>query len=417
VSASGRQASVLYVSYDGALEPLGESQIVSYVERLGHRFPLTLLTFEKPADLADRARVSQMETRLDAAGVRWVPLRYHKRPSLVSTIYDLARGTLVAARVARRAGVGVVHARGYAPSVVAAILQRRLGTRFLFDMRGFWPDEKVDAGHWRPGSGPFRLAKRWERRFFESADGIVSLTVAGVAAARGLGYAVPASTPFEVIPTCTDLARFAPGPPDPTLAHRLGVAGSPVIGCIGTISNWYLRQPMLDYLAYLIGRVDKLAALVVTQEDHEALYREAIAAGVPAHRLRLTRARFADMPAHLRLMDVGLFFIKPVFSKRGSAATKLGEFLATGVPVVINDGVGDSGLIVREGDAGAVLADVGRASFTASLPDVRALLEDPEVARRCRATAERWFDLRVAVDRYAALYERLGAAPIGRDAA
>jgi glycosyltransferase involved in cell wall biosynthesis len=408
---------VLYVSYDGALEPLGESQIVSYVERLGRRVPLTLLTFEKAADLADRTRVGHMDARLRAAGVRWVRLRYHKRPGLVSTAYDVALGTAAAVHEARRAGARIVHARGYVPSVTAIILQRLLGTRFLFDMRGFWPEEKVDAGHWRRTSVAYRLAKRWERRFFESADAIVSLTAAGVAAARGLGYPVPSSIPFQVIPTCTDLARFAPGPRDPAVAHRLGLVGGPVIGCVGTISNWYLRQPMLDYLACLMGRIDKLSALIVTQEDHEALSRDAVAAGIPVDRLRLTRASFADMPTHLRLMDLGLFFIKPVFSKKGSAATKLGEFLATGVPVIINDGVGDSGMIVREGRAGAVLPDVGRASFAASLPEVRALLEDPEVGRRCRATAERWFDLRAAVDRYAALYERLGAAPIGGNAA
>jgi glycosyltransferase involved in cell wall biosynthesis len=408
---------VLYVSYDGALEPLGESQIVSYVERLGRRVPLTLLTFEKPGDLADRTRLGQMDARLRAAGVRWVRLRYHRRPSLASTAYDIAAGTAVAVREARRAGARIVHARGYVPSVAAVILRRLLGTRFLFDMRGFWPDEKVDAGHWRPGSAAYRLAKRWERRFFESADAIVSLTAAGVAAARGLGYAVPSSTPFEVIPTCTDLGCFAPGPRDPALTHRLGLAGARVIGCVGTISNWYLRRPMLDYLAYLMGRLSKLTALIVTQEDHESLCRDAGAAGIPVDRLRVTRALFAEMPDHLRLMDVGFFFIKPVFSKKGSAATKLGEFLATGVPVVINDGVGDSGSIVREARAGSVLPDVSRASFEASLAEVQALLEDPDIGRRCRAAAERWFDLRTGVDRYTALYQRLGAAPIGAGAA
>ncbi len=72
------------------------------------------------------------------------------------------------------------------------------------------------------------------------------------------------------------------------------------------------------------------------------------------------------MPEYLRLMDLGLFFIKVCFSKKGASATKMGEFLATGIPVVINDGVGDSGRIVREHRAGVVLSRMGLAEFEAS---------------------------------------------------
>ena len=403
--------SILYISYDGALGPLGESQVVAYLERLSARHAIALLSFEKPLDAADTARVDALRKRLALAGIRWLPLRYHRRQPVLSTAWDVAHGIVAAVREARRRPIRVVHARGYVAALIALAVRRFVAARFLFDMRGFWPDEKVDAGHWRPGSPLYRVAKRWERRFFESADATVSLTVAGVEAVRKLGYAIRADAALEIIPTCTDLRRFSPGPRDATLAARLGLGGGSVIGCVGTISNWYLRLPMLDYLARLTVILRKLTVLIVTQEDHAALRRGAIAAGVPGDRLRITRATFAEMPDHLRLMDVGMFFIKPVFSKKGSVATKLGEFLATGVPVIINDGVGDSGQIVREGRAGVVLPDVTRESFAASLPAVSALLNDPGVRHRCRATAERWFDLDAGVERYARLYARLGAAP------
>jgi hypothetical protein len=51
------KAEVLYITYDGVLEPLGESQVVSYLERLASDVSLTLLSFEKPVDLADQSRV------------------------------------------------------------------------------------------------------------------------------------------------------------------------------------------------------------------------------------------------------------------------------------------------------------------------------------------------------------------------
>jgi len=402
--------TILYVSYDGALEPLGESQVVAYLERLAARHAITLVSFEKSRDLGDIGRVDALRRRLATAGVRWVPLRYHKHPPVLSTVWDIAHGVVAALREGRRRPIHLTHARGYVAALVAVALRRLVGARFIFDMRGFWPDGKVAAGDWRAGSTIHRAAKRWERRFLESADAVVSLTAAGVDAIRRLGYVVRADAHVEIIPTCTDLDRFSPRARDAALATRLGLGAGVVIGCVGTMSSWYLRRPMLDYLACLTAAFEKMTALIVTHENHDRLRCDAIAAGVPPDRLRITAAAFSEMPAYIRLMDAGMFFITPRLSTVGAAATKLGEFLATGVPVIINDGVGDSARIVRDGRAGIVLPDVTPQSLAASLPAVAALLDDTDIRHRCRVTAERWFDLDAGVERYASLYARLGPA-------
>ena len=402
-------AAVLYISYDGMLEPLGASQVVSYLERLAETSAITLLSYEKPRDLRDRARLRRMAHRLQTAGIQWIRLRYHKRPSLAATAYDILRGLQVGLVACHQRHIRLVHARGYVPSVIAVCLKRLCRVVFLFDMRGFWPEEKVEAGHWRRRSLAYRLARRGERRFFETADAIVSLTQAGVAAFPSLGYAIPPTTRVEVISTCADLARFSPGPKEPALVERLALRGRTVIGCVGTLSNWYLRGPTLAYLALLARRVDQATVLCVTREDHACLRSEALAAGLPPNRLVMVQADFEEMPSYLRLMDVGVFFIKVSFAKRASAPTKLAEFLATGVPVIINDGVGDSGTIVREQGVGVVLSDTHAAAGEASLSQVAALLRDPERSARCRQVAERFFDLEMGVRRYRALYERLMA--------
>jgi glycosyltransferase involved in cell wall biosynthesis len=133
-------------------------------------------------------------------------------------------------------------------------------------------------------------------------------------------------------------------------------------------------------------------------------------AGIPDEQLVLVKVQFSAMPAYLRLMDFGLFFIKPCFSKKGSSATKLGEFLATGIPVVINNGVGDSGRIVQEHGVGVVLPETGARDIAASVVKIKELLSDPLVRIRCRETAEQYFDLQRGVEMYGALYAQLGGA-------
>jgi glycosyltransferase involved in cell wall biosynthesis len=409
--ASRSSAAVLYVSYDGMLEPLGESQVLGYLERLAAGRPIALLSFEKAADRRDAAREEAMRRRLDARGIDWIALRYHKSPAVVSTAWDIVNGILRGRRaIAARGGVGLIHARGYVASLIAMALARLSGAAFVFDMRGFWADEKVDGGHWAPGSRIYAITKHFERRFFESADAIVSLTRAGVAAFPGLGYRVPDRTPIEVIPTCTDLDRFRPGPADDALRARLGLTGHVVIGVSGTITNWYLRQPMLECLAFLVRHLDTAKVLVVTREDAERLREDAIAAGIPADRLVITSAPYARMPEYMRLMHLGLFFIKVCFSKTGSCATKLAEFLATGVPVIINDGIGDSGRIVADQRAGIVLSEPSVRALEQRMGELRALLADPDTPARCRDAARAHFDVVEGSRAYERLYERVLAA-------
>lgn len=408
---------VLYISYDGALEPLGQSQVIAYLERLTSSAEITLLSFEKAADLADRPRVLAMRRRLDGAGIRWIARRYHKRPPVVSTALDVVGGCIEARRWARRpaeaAGVpAIAHARGYVPALVALYAKRRLGARFLFDMRGFWIDEKVEAGYWARGGMLYRVGKWCERRFLAEADAVVSLTAAGVRELPALGP-VRDGVPVVVIPTCADVDRFTPESPAPqtevALKHDLGLEGAMVVGYVGTLSNWYLRAETLSYLAWLCRRFDRARVLMVTREDHNRLRADAERAGIPGEKLVMVRAAFDEMPRFIRLMNVGVFFIRVCFSKRASAATKLAEFLASGVPVVINDGIGDSGEIVRAGRVGVVIEATTGHTFLAQSEALDAILDDPGTPRRCRDLAARAFSLTSGVAQYEALYGRLSS--------
>jgi glycosyltransferase involved in cell wall biosynthesis len=394
---------VLYVSYDGALQPLGQSQVVAYLERLAACASITLLSFEKPADLADPARVDAMRRRLAAVGIAWLPGRYHKRPAVLSTAFDVLAGCRVARRWCRdRAAprdAAVVHVRGYVSALIGLYAKRMSGARLLFDMRGFWVDEKVEAGHWPRGGILHRAGKWWERRFLARADAIVSLTAAGVRELPALGPTQP-GIPIVVIPTCVDLDRFMPR----DAADRN--PGARVVGCVGTLSNWYLRDETLAFLAWLC-RTPRTSVLMVTREDHDRIRADARRAGVPDDRLTVTEASFDEMPRLIQRMDVGVFFIRPCFSKRASAATKLAEFLGTGVPVVINDGIGDSGEIVRSNEVGVVLPDTSPAAFERAAAALDHLLADAGVRGRCRAGAERLFSLSDGAARYAALYRQL----------
>ena len=81
--------NVVYLSYTGLLEPLGQSQVLAYLRILARQHAITLITFEKPEDFADGAAVEALRADCGRAGIRWLPQRYHRRPRLIATLWDL----------------------------------------------------------------------------------------------------------------------------------------------------------------------------------------------------------------------------------------------------------------------------------------------------------------------------------------
>ena len=71
---------VLYLTRNGLLEPLGQSQIFPYIRGLSRNYQITLISFEKPADIADPSLLHRARVQCTELGLRWFPLRFRLKP-------------------------------------------------------------------------------------------------------------------------------------------------------------------------------------------------------------------------------------------------------------------------------------------------------------------------------------------------
>src|SRR6266481_1842126 len=100
MALEGRRA--LFISYNGMLDPLGQSQVLPYLRELSKRgVRFTLLSFERPPAFSGdgAARRESLRRSLAAEGIDWHWLRYHQTPSLPATIFDVANGTRLARKL------------------------------------------------------------------------------------------------------------------------------------------------------------------------------------------------------------------------------------------------------------------------------------------------------------------------------
>jgi glycosyltransferase involved in cell wall biosynthesis len=395
---------VLYVSYNGLGEPLGRSQVLPYVRGLadaGHAF--TIVSFEKERSATTLAPADVQA--LLPAGTRWIPLRYHQRPTVPATAFDVVHGALRAFGGERP---DLVHARGTVSALVAWSAARRHGAPWLFDVRGLLAQEYVDGGRWPAGGLLARTTQAFERRLLRSADGLVFLTRRGAEAMAGDA----AGRPLAVIPCAVDLDRFRFRAEARARVRAELVLGRETLAVYsGSLGSWYLPDRMLEFVAASRDEIPDLHLLVLTPQ-REIAERSAETLGL-AKRVRVRSVSPTEVPDYLSAADFGISFIAPSPSKVASSPTKLAEYLACGLPAVLNAGVGDA--IALADEASWVLVDgFDAASYTRAARRVKALLARPDCRAKARDVAARRFSLTEAVSAYDRLYGEIRSARSAR---
>ncbi|MBS1630825.1 MAG: glycosyltransferase [Bacteroidetes bacterium] len=403
---------ILYLSYDGMTDPLGQSQVLPYLKGLSQQgaYQFTLLSCEKPERFAQHRERLEGITR--EAGIEWHPLPYTKRPPIVSTLADLRRMRKLALKLHQEKPFDAVHCRGHVTSLVGLFLKKKFGIKFLFDNRGFWADEKVDAGAWdlkKPVYNTvYRYFKRKEKEMIEQCDQQVCLTHSGKADMLRWKHVQARAERITVIPCCADTGLFSPETAADTVEKfrtELGLhPGGPVLAYLGSIGTWYMLDEMLDFFVAYRKALPDARFLFITQDEHERIRQTAAAKGLPAAAILIRPGMRHEVPGLLALAQHSLFFIRPTYSKISSSPTKQGEIMAMGIPVVCNAGVGDSDQIISEYKSGILVRRFEKADYERAAQE---LLQTSFYAPEIRRGAERVFSLSSGVDKYLEVYKNM----------
>jgi glycosyltransferase involved in cell wall biosynthesis len=392
----------LYISRTGMLEPLGQSQVLSYVRGLSRNYRITLVSFEKTEELLDLAAVERIRQLCKLHDIRWLPQRYRHRPRALAVTWNVFVLFCICLWEVLRGRARLIHARSYIPAAAALVVSRLTGIPFIFDMRSLWPEELVTSGRIARDSPLFRLIERGERACLKYSAGVVSLTDAAVAYLRNRYPREMEGQRVVVIPTCTDLDRFRPV----EMADLTSGPAPRVYGCHGSILSGWFRADLLSVFLHAVMRRDPGASFQIITRDDPARVRTALGGDKQFH----SRLSIFPMPAHkvheaLQRQHVSvMFYAGGAVSELGRSPTRMGEVLGCGQPVVANEGVGDVARTLRDHGVGVVLHDGSPQHVERCLDELERLLADPDLAHRCRRTAESVYSLENGIRDYEVLY-------------
>lgn len=409
-----------YICYFGLREPLVQTQVIAYLETLvaaGMR--VSLLTFEANLDSSWTAEeMAQWRAKMDGKNIEWHFLKYHKRPTVPATVYDILRGFWYIRRRVKSEKIAVMHARSNVSAVIGSLVKFFSFShkpKLIFDIRGFITEEYVDAGLWKRGGFLHRLSKKIEPWLLRQSDGFVVLT----RKAREILF--PRSTrqdptddlgrPVEVIPSCVDIDRFdkliTPTSRE-EIRRELNIGDRETFIYVGSFGGWYLTEELIDFLAAARKRNPSIFVIFLTHHNAVPLAEILRAKGFTDADFIIRKVSPDQVPPYLAASDVGLSFVKPCYSKLSSSPTKIAEYLVAGLPIISTSGIGDVDEHLLDNKVGLIASELSEPAYEKVLDDLKVLQNDKDLAARCRQTANENFNLKiVGKANYQKLYRRV----------
>jgi glycosyltransferase involved in cell wall biosynthesis len=403
------QKKVLFISYDGMTDPLGQSQVLPYLQGLSKSgYQIFLLSCEKEQVFIQNKAI--IDALVATANITWVPLTYTKNPPVLSTLLDIIKMRNAAKKLHLQHGIDMVHTRPGVPALVGLWLKKKFGIKFLNDIREFYADSRVEGLMWRLENPLYKMVYRFFKRKETEAvalnDGIVCLTYA----AEKIIQQWPEfkkGTPLEVIPCSADLELFNPASvtaaQTTALKNELHITPNDfIVTYLGSIGGWYLTNEMLDFCKVLNDKMPAAKFLFISPHRHEEIIAAAVKHQLPAEKIITKKATRKEVPLLLSLSNFSIFFIRPCYSKQSSSPTKHGEIMAMGIPLITNSGVGDVQAIVEKYKSGIVINNFTNEDYITAAMAIGAKQEYNAAA--IRKGAEEFYSLQSAIEKYKRIY-------------
>ncbi|MBK5285435.1 MAG: glycosyltransferase, partial [Bacteroidia bacterium] len=362
---------ILYISYDGMTDPLGQSQVIPYIIGLSKKgYSFHLISCEKPVNFSSQEYY--IRNLLEENNIVWHPLPYTKSPPVLSTLLDIFRIKRKAIRLHRKENFSLIHCRSYIAALIGLAMKKKYGTKFIFDMRGLWADERVEGGLWNLKNPLYKFVynyfKKKERQFLSKADYTISLTHSGKEEMHSWKTISNQPVPVEVIPCCVDTSLFSPDNISNESVERfrseMKLSKSHfVISYLGATGTWYLLDEMMLFFKHLLKTKPEAKFLFITPENPETILNSAKSKSVSAEKIIIRKAARNDVPALMSLSNVSVFFYRSAYCNIARSPTKLAEALALGIPVICNSNVGDTDSLVLSTQTGIVVNNFSEDSF------------------------------------------------------
>lgn len=384
----------LYISFDGLSDPLGQSQIIPYLEKIKLSNSVKVFTMEKKK--LKKNYFINKKIKCHNITFSYSQNKFKKIINYINFFFFIVKLTT-------GYKINIIHCRGFLPALYGSIIAKFKKSKIIYDMRGFWIDEKVDNGSLNKntimGRIVFIYLKKIENYIIRNSNVIVVLTDK---AKKHIIKNFNRKNHIFVIPCSVDYEKFnyLNFKKKNNFKKKLGLyQNGKTIIYIGSYGKYYMTQEMLKIFKYFKRKLKNFNFLVVTNQ--KSLFKK----DYRKHKeIKIINSNWNKIPNYLSIADISFCLIKPTFAKIASTPTKASESLSMGVPIITNKKIGDYEQIIKKEKIGCLL-DINDINNNKNHLKIKSLLKFSRKVVRSRS--QKYFDINSAVKKYNKIYELL----------
>lgn len=326
--------------------------------------------------------------------VNWFSAYWYMLPIIVIQSFPLLLFMSI------RKKIDIIHCRSYVPMIASLFVKKiKKDIRVVFDPRSPFPEENITSKRWSNSSISYKLWKRCEIWFLKQADSVIAISSTYT---KHYKKAFGASKIFE-IPNNVNIDIFkADSIKKLEMRNKLGIGIDEIVFvyCGSLKCNW--NNP--DTYANFIEKARKLSIkhrfLFITSDKDNVKHifdeRE-----INSDEYIIVSANFKDVPQYLNAGDIGINLMEIPDIR---LSIKSVEYLAMGLPLLINSNVLGAKALVKKYSVGIILGE----KWDMNLYLIENLINDlKKITEHCRKTACEIFSTYKVAEKYTNMYQMI----------
>ena len=292
--------------------------------------------------------------------------------------------------------VKLFHCRSYPVTLPALMVKKLFDIKVIFDPRSPFPEENIIAGNWSNNSFTYKMWKRLERKYLTEADVTIAIAKTYIEHFEKIA----ADVRFVEIPNNVDITKFVPNKNfRDTFRSKIDIDDDEVVfvycGSLG--DHWNNPTAYAEFLIRLRALDIKHRFLFITPDVTE-LQRAVDQYNVQPHEYFAISVDLQDVPSYLSAADFGLNLMSEPDIR---LSIKTVEYLAMGLPVIVNSNLLGGKELVNQHNVGLV---VDLDDF--SLDELKQFIKEKgqQLSFKCRKIACEKFSTEKVAKQYAELY-------------
>ncbi len=340
---------IIYLGYWGANEGLSQSTINPHLE--------ILASFEKIEEII----YVSIERNKDAcykipdhSRIKHQPFfSKHISIRLFNKILDIVRLRRFIFNLIKLNQVDWIFCRSSLAGIFGYMSFKKFKIPYIVESFEPHADYMLELGIWTKNSISFQMQTYWEKKQKATAEYLLPVSHGYEKLLRSeLGkdkniITVPCGVDAELF-KYDENKRFE-------IRNLIGIPSKATVGIyVGKFGGIYFDDEAFEIFKVAFNEIADLRLIILSSTDVKMLDAQIKQFLLPRDRIYINMVSHSEVPNYLSASDFAFSLIRPTPFRSYCCPIKNGEYWASGLPIVIPDGIGDDSKLIRERNIGFV---------------------------------------------------------------